>query len=307
MSGRLSLTDERGIMTVQTVDRRVDRVLDKVDLGPTPMSAHSALIIAPSNDGWTDPFLLMGEELVNQPGFEWHPHRGMETVTLILDGALEHGDSMGNAGVLGPGDVQWMTAGRGVIHREVAARSEHAHVIQMWLNLPSHQKSVPTGYQDLRAGKHAVHTEPGVLVQVISGETGAVRGPAVNHWPILGMVITLDPRAEYRQVLDGSERAFVYVIAGRLIVGGRTVRAGQIAWSDPVSRQGDPTTLTLVAADADEQAVVMLFSGRPIGESVVAHGPFVMNTRAEIAQAYRDFHSGRFGSIPRHTRLPAGA
>lgn len=295
-------------MTAQTAPaaRRVDRVHDKVDLGPTAMSAHSALIIAPGHDAWTDPFLLMGEELVNQPGFDWHPHRGMETVTLILDGALEHGDSMGNAGVLGPGDVQWMTAGRGVIHREVAARPEHAHVIQMWLNLPSHQKSVPTGYQDLRAGKQAVHTEPGVLVQVISGETGAVRGPAVNHWPILGMVITLDPRAEYHQVLDGSERAFAYVIAGRLTVAGRTVHAGQIAWSDPASRQGDQTTLALVAADADEQATVMLFSGRPIGESVVAHGPFVMNTRAEIAQAYRDFHSGRFGSIPRHTRLPTG-
>ncbi|TDC74256.1 pirin family protein [Streptomyces hainanensis] len=295
-------------MTARTAptDRRVDRVVAKVDIGPTPMSDRSALIIPPGDDSWTDPFLLMGEERVNQPGFEWHPHRGMETVTLVLDGALEHGDSMGNTGVLGSGDVQWMTAGRGVIHREVAARAEHAHVIQMWLNLPSRQKSVPTGYQDLRAGGHAVHTEPGVLVQVISGEAGAVRGPAVNHWPILGMVITLDPRAEYRQVLDGSERSFAYVIAGCLTVAGRTVRAGQIAWSDPVSRQGDPTTLALSARDADEQTKVMLFSGRPIGETVVAHGPFVMNSQAEIVQAYRDFHSGKFGSVPRHTRLPAG-
>ncbi|WBB60215.1 pirin family protein [Streptomyces sp. WMMC500] len=296
-------------MTARTAptERRVDRVVAKVDIGPTPMSDHSALIIPPGDDAWTDPFLLMGEERVSQPGFEWHPHRGMETVTLVLDGALEHGDSMGNTGVLGPGDVQWMTAGRGVIHREVAARAEHAHVIQMWLNLPSHQKSVPTGYQDLRAGSHAVHTEPGVLVELISGGTGAVRGPAVNHWPILGMVITLDPRTEYRQILDGSERSFAYVIAGCLTVGGRTVRAGEIAWSDPVSRQGDPTTLLLAAGDADEQTKVMVFSGRPIGETVVAHGPFVMNSRAEIVQAYRDFHSGKFGSIPRHTRLAAGA
>ncbi|MFC5826185.1 pirin family protein [Nonomuraea insulae] len=295
-------------MTAQTalVARRVDRVLDTVDLGPTAMSARSTLIIAPGNNSWTDPFLLMGEELVNQPGFDWHPHRGMETVTLILDGALEHGDSMGNSGVLGPGDVQWMTAGQGVIHREVAARAEHAHVIQMWLNLPARKKFVPTGYQDLRAGQHAVHTEPGVLVQVISGETGAARGPAVNQWPILGMVITLDPRTEYRQVLDGGDRAFAYVMSGRLTVGGRTARAGQTAWSDPVSRPGQPTSLTLATADADEQTKVLLFAGRPIGESVVASGPFVMNTQAEIAQAYRDFHSGKFGSIPRHTRLPAG-
>ena len=292
-------------MTAQ-VARRVDRVFDQVDLGPTAMSARSALIIAPGDDARTDPFLLMGEELVNQPGFDWHPHRGMETVTLVLDGALEHGDSLGNAGVLGPGDVQWMTAGRGVVHREVAARSEHAHVIQLWLNLPSRRKLVPTAYQDLRAGRHAVHTEPGVLVQVISGETGAVRGPAVNQWPILGVVVTLDPKAEYRQVLDGGDRAFAYVIAGRLTIGGRPVRAGQVAWTDPVSGQGDPTTLAMAAADADERATVLLFAGRPIGESVVAHGPFVMNTPAEIAEAYRAFHSGGFGGIPRHTRSPAG-
>ncbi len=102
----------------------------------------------------------------------------------------------------------------------------------------------------------------------------------------------------------------MYVIAGCLTVGGRTVRAGQIAWSDPVAKQGDPTTLVLVADDADdadEQTKVMLFSGRPIGETVVAHGPFVMNSQAEIVQAYRDFHSGKFGSIPRHTRSPSGA
>ncbi|MFC3499599.1 pirin family protein [Micromonospora krabiensis] len=282
-------------------------MLDKVHIGPTATSDHSALIIAPGRDAWTDPFLLMGEELVNQPGFEWHPHRGLETVTLILDGALEHGDSLGNAGVLGPGDVQWMTAGRGIIHREVAARSERAHILQLWVNLPASQKFVPTRYQDLRAGEHAMHTEPGVLVQLISGESGSACGPAVNHWPILGMLITLDPRTAYPQVLDGDQRAFAYVVSGRLTIAGRTVHAGQTAWSDPVSRQGDPTTLTLATGDGDEQTRVMLFAGRPIGESVYASGPFVMNNRAEIEQAYRDFHSGKFGRIPRHTRLPAGA
>ncbi|MCM4084293.1 pirin family protein [Paractinoplanes hotanensis] len=289
------------------MNRKVHRVLDKVELGRTAMSAHSSMIISPGRNDWTDPFLLMGEELVNQPGFDWHPHRGLETVTLILDGALEHGDSMGHAGVLGPLDAQWMTAGRGIIHREVAARSEHAHILQLWVNLPADRKMVPTRYQDLRAGMHAVHTEPGVLVQLISGETASVRGPAVNQWPILGMLITLDPRTEYRQLLAGDQRAFTYVISGRLTVAGRGVRAGQIAWSDPVTQPGEPTTLTLATGDGDEQTKVLLFAGRPIGESVYASGPFVMNSRDEIEQAYRDFHSGTFGSIPRHTRLPAGA
>ncbi|MFG1606630.1 pirin family protein [Actinoplanes sp. NPDC049265] len=287
------------------MERRVDRVSDRIDLGPTAMSDRSMLIIAPGDDARTDPFLLMGEELVNQPGFEWHPHRGMETVTLILEGALEHGDSLGNAGVLGPGDVQWMTAGRGIIHREVAAPSERARVIQLWLNLPADKKFVPTGYQDLRAGMHAVHTEPGVLVQLISGETAAVRGPAVNHWPILGMLVTLDPGSTYRQLLAGDERAFAYAIDGRLTVGGRVLRTGQIGWSDPVAQPSVPSTLTLNTGDGDSPTTVLLFAGRPIGEAVVSSGPFVMNTVAEIQQAYRDFHSGAFGSIPRHTRLPA--
>jgi redox-sensitive bicupin YhaK (pirin superfamily) len=265
------------------------------------------MLIAPGDDARTDPFLLMGEELVTEPGFDWHPHRGLETVTVILDGALEHGDSMGHAGVIGPGDVQWMTAGRGIIHREVAARSEHAHLLQLWVNLPAARKLVPTRYQDLRAGMQAVHTEPGVLVQVISGEIGAVRGPALNHWPILGAMITLDPRTVYRQLLAGDDRAFAYVVSGRLTIGRRHVRAGQVAWSDPVSRPGEPTTLALATGDGDEQTRVMLFAGRPIGESVHASGPFVMNTREEIEQAYRDFHAGRLGGIPRRTRLPAGA
>ena len=226
---------------------------------------------------------------------------------MILEGAMERGDSMGNAGVLGPGDVQWMTAGRGIIHREVAARSEYAHIIHLWVNPPTDQKLAPTRYQDLRAAMQAVHTEPGVLVQVISGETGVARGPAVNHWPILGMMLTLDLRTEYRQVLDGDERAFAYVVSGRLTIAGRGVRAGQIAWSDSVSRPGGPTTLALATGDGDEQTRVLLFAGRPIGESVYASGPFVMNTCAEIEQAYRDFHSDKFGGVTRHTRLPASA
>ncbi|WP_127506429.1 pirin family protein [Actinoplanes solisilvae] len=295
-------------MTTQTtpVTRKVDRVNDKLNLGATPMSDSSSMIIPPGNDTWTDPFLVMGEELMNRPGFDWHPHRGLETVTVLLDGAMDHGDSMGNTGVLEAGDVQWMTAGRGIIHREAATRSDNAHIIQLWVNMPADQKMASTRYQDLRAGMQAVHTEPGVLVQMISGTTGAARGPALNHWPILGALITLDPRTDYRQLLAGDERAFAYVISGRLTIGGRRLRAGMVAWSDPVARPNEPTTLELATGDGDEQARVMLFAGRPIGESVYASGPFVMNTRAEIEQAYRDFHSGKFGSIPRHTRLPAG-
>ena len=111
--------------------RHVDRITTKVDHGPTAQSDSSSIIIAPDNVRLIDPFLIMGEEWWRSPGFDWHPHRGIETITVVLDGVLEHGDSLGNSGLLEAGDVQWMTAGRGVIHRELAFRNERVHVIQL--------------------------------------------------------------------------------------------------------------------------------------------------------------------------------
>ncbi|MEU8004240.1 pirin family protein [Catellatospora sp. NPDC049111] len=285
--------------TPQTT-RRVDRVRDRIAIGPNAQSDDRMIIITPNRPALTDPFLIMGEEKFSRPGFDWHPHRGMETVTLVLDGLLEHGDSKGNAGLLEPGDVQWMTAGHGIIHREVAARHEYAHIIQLWLNLPAARKLTPSRYQDLRADNHAVHTRPGVTVQVISGHDGTVTGPARNHWPVLGLLLTLDPKIAYQQVLPADERAFAYVVSGRTTIDGRPVRTGQIAWSDPVAGLDEPTTLDFSNPDAEQPVKILLFSGRPIGEPVVAAGPFVMNTRAEIEQAHRAFRNGAFGTIPRN-------
>ena len=131
--------------------RVVSRVEDKVRLGPDAQVDDKAIIIMPRDPRATDPFLALAEDWFSEPGFEWHPHRGIETVTMVLDGVLEHGDNAGNAGALMPGDVQWMTAGRGIIHRELAFRNEHAHTLQLWVNLPARRKMVETGYQDLRA------------------------------------------------------------------------------------------------------------------------------------------------------------
>ena len=284
--------------------RHVDRITTKVDHGPTAQSDSSSIIIAPDNVRLIDPFLIMGEEWWRSPGFDWHPHRGIETITVVLDGVLEHGDSLGNSGLLEAGDVQWMTAGRGVIHRELAFRNERVHVIQLWLNLPAGQKLVPTRYQDLRAGVQAHYTEPGVSVQVISGASGPSIGPASNEWPILGLMLTLDPATTYQQVLPASYRAFAHVISGRLTVAGRPVRAGQTAWSDPVATdQTAASVVELATPDGGEQTKVMLFAGQPLGEPVVLGGPFVMNSRAEIEQAFRDYHAGNFGPIPRLARI----
>jgi redox-sensitive bicupin YhaK (pirin superfamily) len=217
-------------------------------------------------------------------------------VTLVLDGVLEHGDNLGNAGALEPGDVQWMTAGRGIIHRELAYRDEHAHTLQLWVNLPSRMKMVQTRYQDLVAAKRPRVESNGTRIDTISGADG----PALNHWPISGALVTLEPGTSVSYAIPERHRAFAYVVSGTATIAGRLVRAGQVAWSDPID---ETAPLDLTAPDGDEVTVVMLYSGEPIGEPVVLGGPFVMNSHAEITRAFADFHAGHFGDVPRQARL----
>ncbi|HUY52372.1 MAG TPA: pirin family protein [Streptosporangiaceae bacterium] len=293
---------------IAATPRRIDRTHGVTTLGPDAQVDDKALVIPPGDFRLADPFLLMSEDWFSSPGFDWHPHRGLETVTIVLDGALEHGDNLGSAGVLAPGDVQWMTAGRGIIHRELAFRNEHAHTLQLWVNLPGASKMTQTRYQDLPAAGQGVLTVPGATASVISGRSGAITGPARNHWPITGLLLSIEPGSSFTQRLPGHDRAFLYVLAGQVSAAGRMLRAGQVAWSDPVRRPrsgatADDSQLTLRAPDADEPAKVMLFSGRPIGEPVAVGGPFVMNSKAEIARAFRDFQAGKFGQVPRQARL----
>jgi len=156
--------------------RTVTRVTTKQRLGPDAQVDDKAIVIAPTDPSLTDPFLALSEDWFSEPGFEWHPHRGLETITTVLDGVLEHGDNIGNAGALHSGDVQWMTAGRGIIHRELAFRNEHAHTLQLWLNLPARSKMVDTRYQDLLAASRPALTSPGVVIDVISGLRPALPG-----------------------------------------------------------------------------------------------------------------------------------
>jgi redox-sensitive bicupin YhaK (pirin superfamily) len=276
-------------------------VEDNVRLGPDAQVDDKAIIIMPRDPRSTDPFLALAEDWFSEPGFEWHPHRGIETVTMVLDGVLEHGDNAGNAGALLPGDVQWMTAGRGIIHRELAFHNEHAHTLQLWVNLPSRRKMVETGYQDLRASARPIVSTPGVEVDVVSGTVAGVTGPASNQHPIQGAVLTLDPGASIDYGIPAAHRAFLYVLEGDVLIGKRRVREGQIAWSDPVA--GGTSSLRVSTADRDRPARVLAYSGAPLREPVVMGGPFVMNSRAEIERAYQDFHAGRFGQVPRQARL----
>ena len=149
--------------------RSTVRVETKTRLGPDAQVDDKYLIIAPRPQ-LTDPFLMLSEDYFSSPGFEWHPHRGLETVTLVLDGVLEHGDSVGNTGALTTGDVQWMTAGKGIIHRELAFRDERAHTLQLWVNLPRSRKLTGTRYQDLLASRRPVISRDGVQIDVIAGQ-----------------------------------------------------------------------------------------------------------------------------------------
>lgn len=283
--------------------RTVDRVQAKLRLGPDAQVDDKAIVIVPDSPARTDPFLALAEDWFSEPGFEWHPHRGIETVTLVLDGVLEHGDNLGHAGALQPGDVQWMTAGRGIIHRELAFKNEHAHTLQLWLNLPGRSRLVDSRYQDLRAADRAPVTLPGVSVDVLSGPVAGVVGPAENHWPIHAALVTLEPRSAYSHALPADHRAFAFAMDGEVTVSGRRVREGETAWSDPVRGGASTSTLELSTGDGDAVSRVMVFSGRPIRETVAMAGPFVMNTRAELERAYADYHAGKFGPIPRVKRL----
>jgi len=295
------------MQTMQTIEslprRKVARVEDKFHMGPDAQVDDRYAIIAPTNPAATDPFLLFAEDWFSTTGFEWHPHRGVETVTLVIDGVLEHGDNLGNAGALASGDVQWMTAGRGIIHRELAFRNERAHILQLWVNLPGELKMVDTRYQDLRATVRPIINRAGVRLDVISGVVDGVAGPASNHWPISGTLITLEPNRRYDHVLPAHDRAFFHVLSGEVVVCGRVVRAGQIAWSDPVAPAATTSFVDMATGNGDRPSVVVAYSGRPIRQPVVMGGPFVMNTQAEIVSAFQDFRAGKFGEIPRRARL----
>jgi len=288
--------------TDSTAERAVARVEDKIHFGADSQVDDRNVVITPMNPALTDPFLLLSEDWFSAPGFDWHPHRGLETVTLVLDGVLEHGDNLGNAGALTSGDIQWMTAGRGIIHRELAFRNERAHTLQLWVNLPGELKMTGTRYQDLRAADRPVIDRDGARIDLISGAADGIAGPALNNWPISGTLITLEPARSLEHPLPGRDRAFFYVLSGEVTVADRPVRAGQVAWSDPVPR-ATASVITLTAGDGDQPSAVLAYSGQPIGQPVAMGGPFVMNSQAEIAQAFRDFHSGKFGDIPRQARL----
>ena len=251
-----------------------------------------------SSLSYIDPFLLfdhMGPvEFApgEGTGTPWHPHRGFETITYVLEGDLEHRDSMGNHGYLHTGDTQWMTAGSGVLHKEgpsVAAQQSggRTHGLQLWVNLPAELKMTAPAYQDLRADENAIETRPGATVRVIAGELFGLTGPGRTRTPISYAHVTLDSDAVVSTALPQHHVVLAYALIGGFRIGDTAVDEGVLAVID-----GDELTLTGVAA----QSEIIVLTGEPIGEPVARYGPFVMNTEDEVRQAFIDFDHGRFGT-----------
>jgi len=258
-----------------------------------------------------DPFIHMDQmgEVEYAPGepkgTPWHPHRGFETVTYLIDGSFQHQDSIGGGGLIRDGDTQWMTAGAGILHIErppedLIVSGGLFHGLQLWVNLPARQKWEQPRYQDIRASRISLlaSEDAGALVRVIAGEIDGHPGPGVTHTPMTMLHATVQAGARLRLPWGPAFNALVYVLAGRGSVGSQAapIRNGQLA----VLGAGDLITLN-AHHDQEDRAPALeavILGGRPIGEPVAWHGPFVMNSDDELRQAFADYRAGKLGALP---------
>jgi quercetin 2,3-dioxygenase len=264
-----------------------------------------------------DPFVHMDQmgEVEYQPGepkgTAWHPHRGFETVTYMIDGRFAHQDSHGGGGLITDGATQWMTAGSGILHIEtppadLVESGGLFHGIQLWVNLPRADKFVSPKYQAIEGDQVTLVSsgDGGSLIRIIAGEIGAHRGPGSTYTPITLAHATIEPGAQINIPWNRDFNALVYVLSGRGTVGpvAHPIEQGRLAVLGP----GDRISVAAHRSqDSNRPAMeVLLLGGRPIREPVFHYGPFVMNSKSEVAQAFEDYQSGKFGSIPPDALMP---
>jgi quercetin 2,3-dioxygenase len=258
------------------------------------------------NTGFS-PFLLLDyagparfEPSAEPRGVDWHPHRGFETVSIAYEGEVEHEDSAGNRGRIGPGDVQWMTAGAGILHKEMHGRSLSEHggnfeMVQLWVNLPAKSKMTAPGYQTLLDGDMpAVKLAGGGRVRVIAGEFEGAKGPAKTHTPINLWDLRLPAGASADLRLPEGHTTALFVLKGKALLNG-TQAAGEAELA-LFERDGEQ-----ISVKAETATTILVLDGKPIDEPVIGYGPFVMNTQQEIRQAIADYQEGRLGRIPAST------
>ncbi len=254
--------------------------------------------IAPRASNEYDPFLLFDHFAFNNPlegplrGFPMHPHRGIETVTYMLDGSVSHRDSLGNAGVIGPGDVQWMTSGRGILHEEMPRRGDSGNIygFQLWVNLPAAQKMSQPRYQEVNASAIPLIERDGAKVRLVAGEWGGIRGPVTEIAAApLYMDVNLNPGATFIYPIPSGHTVLAYVFEGAGEFSGQSVESVCMA---VFNDDGDAIE---VKTDAAGRGVrFMLMAGAPFKEPIAPYGPFVMNTADEIRQAIADLRNGVF-------------
>jgi hypothetical protein len=292
----------------------IDRPVRSITTGPKGFEGEGFPVrraFGGVNQAELDPFIHLDQmgEVEYAPGepkgTPWHPHRGFETVTYMIDGTFQHQDSHGGGGLITNGDTQWMTAGAGILHIEappedLVVSGGLFHGFQLWVNLPRADKFLAPKYQDLRAGNVTLLTTPngGALIRLIAGKIDGHRGPGSTHTPITLLHATLSPGARVEVPWRSDFNALAYVLNGTGSFGSerRPVQMGNLAVYGP----GDFIT---ISADEHQEARspgmdVLVLGGLPIREPVAWAGPFVMNTRAELVQAYEDFQAGRLGRIP---------
>lgn len=247
-----------------------------------------------------DPFILLMDDRINLneelPNLGPHPHAGFETVTLILEGQMQYHDQNGE-GTLNAGDLQWMTAGSGVVHAEKSEPSDQnkqVRVLQLWLTLPKADRWVPPAFQEIRRDALPVRHEPGAQLRLYSGSSGNISSATRNHVPVTLAEIRLEPQASITQVLDRTYNGFLYVLEGQIKVREQTLTQEAMGWLDRPAGTGD-SELNITAGK--NGARVLLYAGQMQHQPIVHHGPFVGDTREDIVRAFQNYHAGHMNHI----------
>ncbi|KAG0341569.1 hypothetical protein BG004_005983 [Podila humilis] len=241
-----------------------------------------------------DPFLMLDEFNVDKNGgFPDHPHRGFETVTYMLEGQFQHEDFAGHKGTIGPGDLQWMTAGRGIVHSEMPVKSQtRAHGLQLWINLPKEHKMCEPQYQELLDGEIPRATpEEGIVVKVIAGESHGVKSQVYTRTPTVYLDYKMDKNKSIEQSIPASFNGFIYMLEGKAYIGENGFE-GNAHYTLTFSEDGGET---VKIETREEVAHFMFIAGEPLREPIVQHGPFVMNSREEIFETFHDYQQSMNG------------
>jgi quercetin 2,3-dioxygenase len=277
------MSQQRGISRVVNVPRAAPGFV-----GPGHLAAP---VVSPENFEMNDPFILLMDDhldIRDRPVGGPHPHAGFETVTLILDGAIFDRDE---GGTLNAGEVQWMTAGSGIIHSEDVRTKGKVRLLQLWLTLPKNKRWTAPGFQAIDVNAVPVRHELGAEIQVYSGSSGGLHSGTRNHVPVIMVEINLEPHASAEQDIPSSYNGFAFVIDGSVRIGNTVLNTGQVGWLD---RPTDNGTSVLRVAAEKSGARVILYAGQPQGDPIVSYGPFIGDSKQDIARLFAEYQAGRF-------------